>query len=205
MTPSSARSGKHSLAPLVLVLLCCLAPLVAAVVVYLNPQWWPDSGSNYGELVQPQRPVPAPQALPLTTLDGQPFDLRSLQGKWLLITVDQAACPESCARKLFIVRNTHASQGKNVDRLKRVWLITDDGQVPDKVLEAYRGTLMLRASPEALQPFLLPKQAGDPAALLGPIWVVDPLGNLMLQFPAQADGVEVRQDISKLLYNSRIG
>jgi len=202
--PSPAK--KRSILPLVLVFLCTLAPIVAAFVLYYNPQWWPEETSNYGTLIDPQRPMPSAQELQLTTLDGQPFDLQSLKGKWLLVSVGEAACPESCARKLFITRNSHASQGKNVDRLMRVWFITDDAEVPAKVLEAYRGTVMVRARPEQLARFLLARDtvAGQPG-LLDPIWVIDPLGNLMLQFPANADGVSVRKDISKLVYNSRIG
>ncbi|WP_454675788.1 SCO family protein [Achromobacter pestifer] len=192
--------------PMLLVFLCSLAPIVAAFVVYMNPQWWPADSSNYGTLVSPQRPVPAAGDLKLTTLDGKPFDLQSLKGKWLLVTADGAACPESCARKLFITRNSHASQGKNVDRLARVWFITDDAPVPDKVLEAYKGTVMLRADPDQLARYLLARDSavGQPG-LPEPIWVIDPLGNLMMQYPAEADGVKVRKDISKLVYNSRIG
>ncbi|AUT49990.1 hypothetical protein C2U31_06065 [Achromobacter sp. AONIH1] len=191
---------------MVLVFLCTLAPIVAAFVVYYNPQWWPDDASNYGTLVTPQRPMPAAGELTLTTLDGQPFDLRTLKGKWLLVAADGAACPESCARKLYIARNSHASQGKNVDRLARVWFITDDAPVPDKVLEAYKGTIMLRADPGQLARFLLAGQQQQAApALAAPIWIIDPLGNLMMQYPADADGVKVRKDVSKLVYNSRVG
>ena len=191
---------------MLLVFLCSLAPIVAAFVVYMNPQWWSADSSNYGMLVSPQRPMPAAGDLKLTTLDGKPFDLQSLKGKWLLVTADGAACPESCARKLYITRNSHASQGKNVDRLARVWFITDNAPVPDKVLEAYKGTVMLRADPDQLARYLLARDAaaGQPG-LPEPIWVIDPLGNLMMQYPAEADGVKVRKDISKLVYSSRIG
>ncbi|MEN4919305.1 hypothetical protein ABE485_11575 [Achromobacter spanius] len=203
---SNKPSGKRSLMPMLLVFLCSLAPIVAAFVVYMNPQWWPADSSNYGTLVNPQRPMPQAAELRLTTLDGKPFDLQSLKGKWLLVAADGAACPESCARKLFITRNSHASQGKNVDRLARVWFITDDAAVPEKVLEAYKGTVMVRVDPDQLARFLLARDtaAGQPG-LQDPIWVIDPLGNLMMQYPAEADGVKVRKDISKLVYNSRIG
>lgn len=203
---SNKPARKRSLMPMVLVFLCSLAPIVAAFVVYLNPQWWPSDSSNYGTLLSPQRPMPEASELRLTTLDGKPFDLQSLKGKWLLVAADGAACPESCARKLFITRNSHASQGKNVDRLARVWFITDDAAVPDKVLEAYKGTVMVRVDPDQLARFLLARDtaAGQPG-LQDPIWVIDPLGNLMMQYPAEADGVRVRKDISKLVYNSRIG
>jgi len=204
--PTNKPAVKRSLTPMVLVFLCSLAPIVAAFVVYMNPQWWPSDSSNYGTLLSPQRPMPAASELRLTTLDGKPFDLESLKGKWLLVAADGAACPESCARKLFITRNSHASQGKNVDRLARVWFITDDAVVPDKVLEAYKGTVMVRVDPDQLARFLLARDtaAGQPG-LQDPIWVIDPLGNLMMQYPAEADGVRVRKDISKLVYNSRIG
>lgn len=203
---SNKPARKRSLMPMVLVFLCSLAPIVAAFVVYMNPQWWPSDSSNYGTLLSPQRPMPEASELRLTTLDGKPFDLQSLKGKWLLVAADGAACPESCARKLFITRNSHASQGKNVDRLARVWFITDDAAVPDKVLEAYKGTVMVRVNPDQLARFLLARDtaAGQPG-LQDPIWVIDPLGNLMMQYPAEADGVRVRKDISKLVYNSRIG
>jgi hypothetical protein len=201
-----APAKKRSLTPTIIVLLMTLAPLFGATILYMNPKWWPSDASNYGALITPQRPMPQAQDLTLTTLDGKPFDLQSLQGKWLLLSVDRAECAEECARKLFIARNGHASQGKNVDRLARVWFITDDGPVPEKVLEAYKGTVMLRAKPEQLAAFLLAQTpVQDVAMLNGPIWVIDPLGNLMLQFPVNADGVSVRKDISKLVYNSRIG
>ncbi len=196
---------KRSIAPLLAVLAVSLAPVVGAFVVYFNPQWWPADSTNYGQLLTPQRPMPADAALTLTTLDGKPFELSSLKGEWLLVASDVAQCDEACARKLFILRNSHASQGKNVERLTRVWFILDDEPVPEKVLEAYKGTVMLRARREQLEPFLVQGTPHAAEGLLGPMWIIDPNGNLILQYPDQADPVRVRKDISKLVYNSRIG
>jgi len=193
---------------MVLIFLLSLAPVLAAVLVYFNPQWRPEGSVNYGQLVEPQRPMPVAADLQLTTLDGKPFDLNSLKGKWLLVAADGAACPDSCARKLFILRNSHASQGKNVERLARVWFITDDAPVPEKVLEAYKGTTMVRVKPEQLQKFLTTmgvKASTASEALAEPMWIIDPNGNLILQYPTDAEPEKVRKDISKLVYNSRIG
>lgn len=197
----------RSLTPLVMVLLLSLAPVIAAVVVYFNPEWQPSGSVNYGALVEPQRPMPVAEALQLKTLDGKPFDLQSLKGKWLLATADGASCPETCARKLFILRNSHASQGKNVDRVNRIWFITDDADVPQNVMEAYKGTIMVRAKPEQLAKFL-PTLGNGPdgkPALQDPMWIIDPLGNLILQYPADAEPMGFRKDLSRLIYNSRIG
>lgn len=206
--PTDPQPAKpRSLTPLVMVLLLSLAPVIGAVLVYFNPDWQPSGSVNYGTLVEPQRPMPTPMELELRTLDGKPFDLQSLKGKWLLATADDAACPESCARKLFILRNSHASQGKNVERVNRIWFITDDAPVPQQVLEAYKGTIMVRAKPEQLAKFLPTLESGPNGqpALQEPLWIIDPLGNLILQYPVDADPLRFRKDLSRLIYNSRIG
>ena len=109
-------------------------------------------------------------------------------------------------RKLFILRNSHASQGKNVDRLARVWFVTDSGQPSEQILEAYKGTHMLRADPQQLAPFLAPVAPGQAPeqAVKNGMWIIDPNGNLMMAFPGGADSLKVRTDIRTLLNNSRI-
>lgn len=208
---AAAKKNLRSKTPLIIIILMSLAPVIAALLVYFNPEWRPEGSDAYGQLIEPQRPMPAAQNLPLTTLDGKPFDLSSLKGKWLMLVADGANCPDSCARKLFIVRNTHASQGKHVERLSRIWFITDDEPVPEKVLEAYKGTVMVRVNPAVLQQFLLGGSSGSMTpeqarkALEPLIWVIDPLGNLILQYPPVVDPELFRKDIRKLIQNSRIG
>ncbi|HBI82182.1 MAG TPA: hypothetical protein DDY24_00525 [Alcaligenaceae bacterium] len=198
----------RSRTPLVLIFLMSLAPVIGAVLMYFNPDWRPDGSAAYGQFIEPQRPMPSANDLKLTTLDGQPFDLNTLKGKWLLATADGGACPDSCARKLFILRNSHASQGKNVERLMRIWFITDDAQIPEKVLDAYKGTVMVRVNPDQLRKFLTTHAGPEVSAgqaLADPMWIIDPLGNLIMDYPANAIPEKVRKDISKLVYNSRVG
>lgn len=209
---------------MVWIIVISLAPVVLAVLAYFVPALGlaPSGHTNYGTLVEPQRPMPAAKDLPLVDLQGQPTDLSDLRGKWLLITAGPSACPEACVRRLFIMRNSHASQGKEVERLARIWFVLDDGDIDETILEAYRGTHILRASPQDLDSFLThdtlsasgstasPNQA-DTAdqpwydQLLQPMWIIDPLGNLMMEYPPEAEPTKVRDDIRKLLRNSRIG
>lgn len=212
--PGALQSAGHgqrrrSMWPLYAIVLMSLAPVVAAFLAYFVPQSGlrPDGHNNYGRILDPQRPMPSAQALPLATLEGRPFNLESLRGQWVLVSADDAACPESCVRKLFILRNSHASQGKNVERLSRIWFVTDDGAVPQAVLDAYAGTHMVRADPAALASFLTADRSGQQGieALRNHMWIIDPLGNLMMEFPPNADPIEVRDDIIKLLKRSRIG
>ena len=211
-TPSSvAPQKKRSRLPLILVLLVSLAPVVAAVLMYNNPQWWPQEVAGVGELVTPQREIPSPSQMPLTTLNGEPFDLNTLKGRWVLLSADDGDCGDDCARKLFITRNVHASQGKNVDRMARMWLITDDQPVPQRVLDAYEGMIMVRGDAGQMAQFLLGLDAPVDVtpevtqALNAAIWVIDPLGHLMLSFPPGVDPERLRNDVRQLVRNSRIG
>ncbi|WP_407669209.1 SCO family protein [Orrella marina] len=196
---TSGPQKPRSNAPLIWIIVISLIPVIAAFVVYYYPSLQPEGQTNYGSFVQPQKPLPGPDTLKVTTLDGKPFDLETIKGQWVFVTADNASCEEDCAKKLFIIRNVHAMTGKNVERLARVWFVTDDEPVPEKVLEAYKGTLMLRADPEQLAQYL------DRDGLEKSIWIIDPLGNLIMQYPEDPDPLRIRKDIGKLLHNSRIG
>ena len=77
--------------------------------------------------------------------------------------------------------------------------------MPDKVLEAYRALSCCAPTPASSPASCWPASSNRPRPLAAPIWIIDPLGNLMMQYPADADGVKVRKDVSKLVYNSRVG
>ncbi len=201
--PSPART--RSIRPLIAVLLVSLAPVVFALLAYYVPSLGlrPDTRTRYGQLIEPQRPIPGDLAL--RDEQGRPYDLNRLKGQWLLISAGPGACPESCVRGLFVLRNSHASQGKEVDRLERVWFITDDAPAAPVVGEAYAGTHVLRADPARLAAWLAPDAADPAAALAQGLWIVDPLGHLMMRFPDATQPEAVRDDIRTLLKNSRIG
>ena len=205
MTTTTSPARTRSIRPLIAILLVCLAPVAFALLAYYVPALGlrPESRTHYGQLIEPQRPIPGDLAL--RDEQGRPYDLNQLKGQWLLISSGPGACPESCVRGLFVLRNSHASQGKEVDRLERVWFITDDAPTAPVVDEAYTGTHILRADPARLAAWLAP-DATDPAAELARgLWIVDPLGHLMMRFPDAQQPEAVRDDIRTLLKNSRIG
>lgn len=203
MTTTAARP--RSLMPVIAIFLICLAPVVFALLAYYVPALGlrPAAQTHYGQLIDPQRPIP--DNLAARDTDGRPYDLKQLKGQWLLISTGPGACPEDCVRGLFVLRNSHASQGKNVNRLERVWFVTDDAPIAPVVDTAYRGTHVLRVDPAALAAWLAPEAAQPGAALARGLWIVDPLGHLMMHFPDAQQPEAVRDDIRTLLKNSRIG
>jgi cytochrome oxidase Cu insertion factor (SCO1/SenC/PrrC family) len=190
---SDAVPRNRSRASLWLIIALAAAPGAASYLVYYF--WPPERTVNYGELIEPLR-LPD---LPLALADGSPFRLSQLRGKWLLVTMDAARCDASCDRKLLYLRQLRLTQGKDRERIERVWLITDGAAPRAGALAAYEGTWPVRAGGDVLR--LFPARDG-PA---NHIYVIDPLGNLMMRFPPDPDPRGMVKDLQRLLRASRVG
>ncbi len=179
--------------PLYLLIAITTLPIVAAYVVYYVAP--PSGRTNYGTLIQPQRPTPA---LPLTKLDGTAFNLRELRGHWVFVMVDSGDCDNRCEDKLLMMRQQRAMTGKDRDRIERVWLIADQVPLSIMLMREYEGTHFVRAPLQPLRDFLELPDAAE-ARLQDHIWVIDPSGNLMLRWPKNAEPNGVKRDIARLL------
>ena len=170
----------------------CAAPVVASFIAFY---WLRPSGHvNYGELL----PSQAMPATPLAALDGKPFEWKALERTWVLVVADSAACDERCREKLVYTRQVRLAQGKESQRVERVWLLTDDGAPDAALLAEQPGLHVVRAAgSEALR--ALPAST-TPAAH---VYLVDPLGHLMMRFPENADPRRMLKDLSRLLRHSK--
>jgi hypothetical protein len=189
------------LLPLYLLVAVCIAPVLASYYFYyLAP---PSGRTNYGTLVEPQRPLPA---LATTLQDGTAFDLRTLRGNWVMLIADDAACAEACQKKLWQMRQIRAASGKDAERIERVFLVLDDAPLSTMLLREFDGTHVLRARRAEVQQFLaLPGAAGAGEQLSDHIWLIDPLGNQMMRWPRAAEERGIKKDLDRLLKYSRIG
>ena len=185
--------------PLYLLLAVCVAPVLASYTAYyLLP---PSGRTNYGALIDPQRPLPP---LTLRRPDGVAVPATSLRGSWLMVQVDSGACDAGCEKKLWQMRQVRLTTGKDAERVRRVWLILDDLPLATSVIREYDGTILLRARADEIVAFLpLPD---EPAARLADhVWLIDPLGNLMMRWPKDADPSRMKKDLLKLLKASGVG
>ena len=179
---------------LVMLMLVTAAPVLASYFTYyvLKPQ-----GSNfYGQLINPGVELPALEAI---DVQGQKTDLRSLRGQWLMVTVDDAACDAACEKTLYLARQLHAGLGAERDRLERVWLVTGDAKVSDKLLQALHGATVLRLDEPRVAQWLAPEPQHR---LAEHIYLVDPQGFWMMRFPASADldnAAKIKRTLNRLL------
>jgi cytochrome oxidase Cu insertion factor (SCO1/SenC/PrrC family) len=171
-----------------------VAPFVLAWLAYLY--WQPEGRMNHGDLIKPRQLSDAP----LPSLTGEPFRLETLRGKWVLIHADSGACAEACRRQLYYMRQVRLAQGANRDRIARVWLLTDDTSPAADLAPLYEGVEVVRAKGSRLV-----AELPAPRDLTDHVYVIDPLGNLMLRFPRNPDPKRMVKDLQRLLKVSRIG
>ena len=93
-------------------------------------------------------------------------------------------------------------QGKDMDRIERVWLVPDQQPIDTLILREFDGVHILRANGNAIDAWL-PVEPGTSAQ--DRLYLIDPLGNLMMRYTVDADPNKVKKDIVKLLKASSIG
>ncbi|HEY9396135.1 MAG TPA: SCO family protein [Burkholderiales bacterium] len=172
----------------------CAAPFVLGTLAYY---FFPTAArTNYGDLLPPQ-PVPE---LTLVAPEGKTLTMSQLRGKWLMVHFDQGRCADACERKLYEMRQTRIAQGKDMDRIERVWVVLDGSAPEAAVPELYEGMYVAQSAPaEFVAAFPASTDVRDH------IYLIDPLGNVMLRFPQDADPKRIIKDLQRLLRVSRVG
>ncbi len=196
--PSSAQQTQAGRWKLLLVIAVCAAPMLASYFTYFVIK--PGAATNYGTLLDP-RLYPMP-SLDSQDLQGKPVSLDAYKGKWQMLQVDSAACDAQCQKKLLDMRQLRTAQGKGMERIERVWLITDKQAIDPRLLAGIEGTRLLQVDAARLQAWLPVEPNG---ALRDHIYLIDPLGNLMMRYPKNADANKMKKDLGKLLKASAIG
>jgi len=179
------RPGRRTLLAL---LALFFAPLVVAFALYYGFGWRPSSLSIHGELISPARPMPA--------------GAQGLHGDWALVYVGDGQCDADCRTALVFARQTRLSLNKDMTRLNRVMLATDSCDVP-----------YLRKEHDGIKVFDVsgPEDRAELMAVLPEVelkhtlFVVDPLGNLVMRYDVRKEPAGLLDDLRKLLNLSHIG
>jgi len=169
--------------------LALLAAFLALPVAAGWLAWWlnlaPGSTANYGTLLPPRPLEAAPVA--------------ALKGKWVLVQLDGGGCGAYCERKLYFMRQVRRAMGKDMQRVGRLWILTDRAAPARRLLEAIAGTAVAAGEARLAADFPAERDPADH------IYLVDPLGNLMLRFPRDPDPSRMIKDLERLLRYSGFG
>jgi len=172
------------------VALMFFAPLAISFVLYYGHAWHPGGKVNHGELIQPPQPLPDVGLPPP----------HSLQRKWTMLYVQRGTCDEPCSKRLYDMRQVRTALDREMERVQRV-LIADADCCDLKQLQGMHPDLISVARGEAVEPLLKLLPAPDSKR----IYLIDPLGNLMMFYAADAPAKGMLEDLKRLLRLSQIG
>jgi cytochrome oxidase Cu insertion factor (SCO1/SenC/PrrC family) len=204
--PPAASRTRSRLSLLLLLALFASPVVLAWLALYVFPEWQPARTVNHGQLIKPLRPFPAVR---MQAISGDTIDETYLRGKWTLVYLRQGPCAEQCVRQLYNLRQVRLAQGKNIDRVQRLMLWDAVGVGPEQRAELadhFPGQAIAvptdRAAAVVLELFALDEQ--DPMRA-GRVYLIDPLGNLMMSYGPGDEPRGMIEDLERLLKYSGLG
>ncbi|MDP3087237.1 MAG: hypothetical protein Q8M99_03445 [Methylotenera sp.] len=184
---------------LLLLLIFFVVPLVVVLMMYkLN---WMPNASSIGELVRPARLLSA--SGDLKNNEGMLLPSHFWKERWSIVYI-ATDCEKVCLDKLHDMRQLHVSLYKDMPRAQRV-LITGTQNVKNIKLD-YPDLIVINQPIDQIASFTKQFQIKDEAASSSNrLYLVDPLGHLMMSYQAQLPLAEVRKDVTRLLRFSWAG
>jgi cytochrome oxidase Cu insertion factor (SCO1/SenC/PrrC family) len=177
-------------------------PLLAAFGLYfVVPQWAPQSRVNYGELVNPARPLPEVE---LRDAQGERLEQTPMQGLWDYVYLGQADCDARYEEKLFEIRQVHTLLNDKRERVRRVYVAPDVAAAAraQAQLEKMHPDMLIVVDDGTLAGFF---GGSDPQVDPQALYLIDPLGNWLMTYPQSAEYKGILKDIKRLLRISQIG
>ena len=175
-------------------------PLAIAFWMYYATDWRPAHRVNHGELITPARPLPATHlkaALGPDSASGELF-----HGKWSLVYIGDGQCNDHCRASLYVMRQIRLSLNNDMKRVERIFLVTENCCAREFLANEHRGLLVLNAGESSADALLSVFPAENRSES---VYIVDPLGNLMMRFDVRQNPQGLLTDLKKLLSLSHVG
>lgn len=177
-----------------------LAPVILGTLLFFGQETFGfkfnKGGVNYGTLIQPAFPVKVDG---LMNGDAPARIDQSLSKKWTMLYIETLDCDQFCRDRLLLMKRVRLLMNEQMRRVRTVFVtsknVTDITREKDKNLQV---TQVESTQSAFLKQF--PDKDGKP------IYLLDPLGNLMMYYPQkQPNAKKMIKDLKKLLKYSRLG
>ncbi len=198
-----------------------LVPLLVSFWLYYGTDWRPAGHVNHGELISPPRPLPAvdlprvplAEAVPGSRLGEHPSsgggmgklaapEAALFRRTWTLAYVGDGSCEAACRQTLYVMRQTSFALGTDIPRVTRVFLVTGKCCAKAFLAREHAGLVVVDAAGVPGERLLGQFPARDRAYSL---FIIDPLGNLMMRYDVRRDPRGLLIDLRRLLALSDIG
>ena len=184
-------------------------PLIALVSVFIAPVlvayfWQPTGYVNRGQLIEPPRVV---SDLEMTMIGGRSTTLSSMKGKWTYVYFSRRMCDQTCNRVIESLVRVRFSRGKHKDRVQfLVPIVSPVADLSSNESASHPATLTAHIDTAAWGRWRerfsvegsIPPEADR-------IYLLDPLGYLMMSYPRAIDPNDIRKDLARLMRVSRVG
>jgi cytochrome oxidase Cu insertion factor (SCO1/SenC/PrrC family) len=184
---------------LLLMLVFFIVPIIVVILMYkLN---WKPSGTSLGELVNPPHLLAPPNEL--KSNDGSLLPAQLWKEKWTVVYI-AGECEKNCLDKLHDMRQLHASLYKDSDRAQRVLITTT--QDVTHIKQDYPDLIVINQPVSNVTKLSEQFQInGEDFTTSNRLYLVDPLGHLMMSYQSKVPLADVRKDVTRLLRYSWAG
>jgi cytochrome oxidase Cu insertion factor (SCO1/SenC/PrrC family) len=180
-----------------MLLLVFALPSVSAWFFYLNPQYMPSGRSNQGELIQPS--IPFPGDIELRQLDGLAFNSDSLAGKWTMLALYAKGCDDNCQARMTDLQQIRLALGESSLAVERLLVLKDAPPAEElqQLSRRFQGMQIAITSDQltTLNP--------DPLDADNRIYLLDPMGQLMMRYAQNAPAKAILKDMERLMKASK--
>jgi len=174
-------------------------PVLVSFWMYYGSAWRPAASTNHGDLLRPARPLPR---VDLRDAKGEFAPANVLAEKWTLVYVGDGECDDACKTALYFMRQTRLSLNNEMSRVSRVLLATAQCCNREFLEREHAGLVVLDASGPEAADLVSTFPTTDRAQSL---YIVDPLGNLVMSYDTRESPKGLLTDLKKLLKLSHIG
>jgi len=179
-----------------------LLPYIGAFTYYFAGDRLPAmQTSNRGELIVPVRSL---GALEFDLYQGTSANINDYEGKWLVLSIAGAECGEDCLHNLYMMRQVRKALSKDRFRVKRAMLFSGAAESLQDIIVEYEGTdvwLGPQVNVKKLLAIVDPENQG----VDGRLYIIDPLGNVMMRYQPQNDPKDLLKDLKRLMKVSKAG
>lgn len=198
MSETATKPKKSKSGLIIIAILVAIFALPEIIAVSLQAmKWRPDTTTNHGDLIQPARAI---SDLQFQTIDNKTAKLSEFHRKWVMVYFADAVCDDACLKNLYLMRQVKTALGKEQERVQRVFVHTGEiSPEKTKILQTEFAGMAILVGPkqtvDALSSqFILPNML---TLDTNRIYLIDPLGNLMMSYRDNPDGM--RKDLVHLM------
>jgi cytochrome oxidase Cu insertion factor (SCO1/SenC/PrrC family) len=185
-------------ASLLIIAAMFLLPLLLAWFMYNGTiDYKPAATRNFGQLVEPPVPLNWQDAIMLPGSDAPGLNAaEAFSDKWVILYPVPDPCLDTCLQAVSALRQIHRAAGRQQARIRIALLIRDNGSLSiESTLRDTYARFQLIRDPDGKVASTLQRATVEPGA----VYLIDPLGNIMMTYKEGADPNKLKQDLKRLL------